>query len=443
VSYIKEVASRLSKACKKFFKINRLAALFLKTMKKTNKKNASALVFSLIILFIMTTVALGIASITIISMKLSSTTGKSSEAFQIADSGAEVTLKTIKGFRGDSAKTIDDLGSCNSSSGFAKISGNIGSIDKSYIVSFYEKGHNDPTPGCGKKLADLKKIKVVGTYAGTVRAVEVSVLVKQVPYDFNADGKADILWRNISTGANSVWYMNGATIASSAYLDPVADLNWKAVGSDDFNGDGKDDILWRNNSTDQDKVWYMDGISHTDSADLGGATVSNFIIAGTGDFNGDNKPDILWRNTVSGENYIWYMNGTSHYSNVPLETVADLNWKIAGVGDFNYDNKPDIVWRNTSTGQNAVWYMNGANGATHAGSDQLGNYVTDLDWHIVGVGDFNYDNKPDILWRNTGTGADSGKNAVWYMNGATIIGSVYLDPVADLNWKIAGGESNY
>ena len=30
------------------------------------------------------------------------------------------------------------------------------------------------------------------------------------------------------------------------------------------------------------------------------------------------------------------------------------------VVDFNGDGKPDIVWRNTSTGQNAIWYMDGA-----------------------------------------------------------------------------------
>jgi hypothetical protein len=32
-----------------------------------------------------------------------------------------------------------------------------------------------------------------------------------------------------------------------------------------------------------------------------------------------------------------------------------------GVGDFNGDSKPDILWRNTSTGANAIWYMNGVN----------------------------------------------------------------------------------
>ena len=49
-------------------------------------------------------------------------------------------------------------------------------------------------------------------------------------------------------------------------------------------------------------------------------------------------------------------------------------------------------------------------------------------------GDFNNDGKTDILWRNTSTG----QNAVWYMNGVTLIGSAFLDPVVDQNQKIVG-----
>jgi hypothetical protein len=30
--------------------------------------------------------------------------------------------------------------------------------------------------------------------------------------DFNGDGKADILWRNSSTGQVEIWLMNGATL---------------------------------------------------------------------------------------------------------------------------------------------------------------------------------------------------------------------------------------
>src|SRR5438105_3283872 len=58
--------------------------------------------------------------------------------------------------------------------------------------------------------------------------------------DFNADGRADILWRNTSTGQNYIYPMNGTLIlATEGYLRTVADLNWTIVGVGDFDGDGK------------------------------------------------------------------------------------------------------------------------------------------------------------------------------------------------------------
>ena len=47
--------------------------------------------------------------------------------------------------------------------------------------------------------------------------------------------------------------------------------------------------------------------------------------------------------------------------------------------------------------------------------------------------DFNGDGKTDILWRNGFTG----ENAVWFMDGTTYTGAVYL-PVVSSSWNIVG-----
>ena len=73
------------------------------------------------------------------------------------------------------------------------------------------------------------------------------------------------------------------------------------------------------------------------------------------------------------------------------------------------------------------------NGATYSGYAYLDS-VPDLNWQIVGTGDFNSDGKTDILWRHKTTG----QNALWFMNGATYSGYAYLDSVLDLNWQIVG-----
>jgi len=46
--------------------------------------------------------------------------------------------------------------------------------------------------------------------------------------DFDGDGKADILWRNLTTGTNSLWLMNGRTPSFGATA-PVATLNWEVT----------------------------------------------------------------------------------------------------------------------------------------------------------------------------------------------------------------------
>jgi hypothetical protein len=48
--------------------------------------------------------------------------------------------------------------------------------------------------------------------------------------DFNNDGNPDILWRNLSTGLNSIWFMDGATFNGSYALLPSVSLDWEIVG---------------------------------------------------------------------------------------------------------------------------------------------------------------------------------------------------------------------
>jgi hypothetical protein len=73
------------------------------------------------------------------------------------------------------------------------------------------------------------------------------------------------------------------------------------------------------------------------------------------------------------------MNGATQTGGIALETVSDLNWRIVGTGDFNKDGNVDILWRNSSSGANYIWYMNGA---THTGGVAL-ETVPDLNWTIT------------------------------------------------------------
>jgi FtsP/CotA-like multicopper oxidase with cupredoxin domain len=197
-----------------------------------------------------------------------------------------------------------------------------------------------------------------------------------------------------------------------------------------FNPNGKTNVLWRNTSTGANVVWYMDGVTNTGGASLTTVPDPNWTIGGVGDFNSDGKPDILWRNATTGANVVWYMNGVTTTGGAQLTPVGDPHWTIGGVGDFNSDGKPDILWRNATTGGNVVWYMNGV---TNAGGAALA-VQPGANWTIAAVGDFNNDVYTDIVWRDTTTG----QNTVWYLNGVTTIGTGSITAIPDANWKIKG-----
>ena len=228
--------------------------------------------------------------------------------------------------------------------------------------------------------------------------------------DFNGDGKADILWRQKSTGRVTVWLMNGGTILS--YVGGwVLAQDWKVQAIGDFNGDGKADVLWRQSSTGNTTMWLMNGGSFTA---VGGWVVSqDWVVQGAGDFNGDGKADILWRQTSTGNTSIWLMNGATRLGSLGGWTVS-MDWTVQGVGDFNGDGKADILWRKASTGDTVIWLMNGGSYTA------FGEGVHSRDWVIQALGDFNGDGKADILWRQSSTG----NTAIWLMNGGTRLSSV-------------------
>jgi hypothetical protein len=75
------------------------------------------------------------------------------------------------------------------------------------------------------------------------------------------------------------------------------------------------------------------------------------------------------------------MNGVTRVGSAFFPTLADQNWQVMGVGDFNSDVYPDILWRNSSTGANMVWHINGTNLVS---TGTITPALTDLKWKIVG-----------------------------------------------------------
>jgi uncharacterized protein YkwD len=274
----------------------------------------------------------------------------------------------------------------------------------------------------------LRNDLVISTKTVLINTANVKTDLTLKPFtrnDFNADGKADILWRNDS-GALNLWSMNGAATITNNLVASLP-LSWKIAGTGDFNGDGKSDIVWRNQNN-AISLWQMNGSAVELSPIISNDLPSSWSSSETGDFNGDGKSDLLWRND-NGAVAIWTMNGAAVTNNKVISGDLPSSWKNAGTGDFNGDGKSDLLWRNDN-GAVSIWQTNGATVTSN-------NIIASLtsDWKAAGTGDFNGDGKSDILWRN-----DNGAVSLWQMNGNAVVASPVISSVPTLSndWQISG-----
>jgi hypothetical protein len=220
--------------------------------------------------------------------------------------------------------------------------------------------------------------------------------------DFDGDAKADVWWRNTSTGENYIFPMDGLAIkATEGYVRTVPDQNWQVAGLGDFDGDGKSDVLWHNAVTGQSYVYFMDGLTIKPTEGyIRTVADTNWKIAAVADLDGDGKADIFWRNSATGQQYVYLMDGLNIVNEAWLRT-AGTDWKIVGSGDVDGDGKADIVWRNFVTGENYIYTMSGL--SITAGEGYI-RWVGNQDWQVASVADFDGDGNADILWRNNVTG---------------------------------------
>jgi glucose/arabinose dehydrogenase/PKD repeat protein len=261
-----------------------------------------------------------------------------------------------------------------------------------------------------------------------------TILNDDAAVDWNADGKADLLWRNVTSGSLALWQMDDAKATGAVLLQPSpVPTTWRIAAAGDFNDDGQPDLLWQDRTTGTAVVWYMNGTTATAAAALDPAQPpAPWRIVGAADFSGDGRPDVLWQDPATRAVAVWFMDGLRRTGSSLLTGPVPTGWNVVATPDWNGDGQPDLVWRNASTGQIGVWTMSGLTVASRT-AFVPGNVPTN--WRIAAVADYDGDGNVDLLWQDDSAGA----LALWHMSGLAATDAVPLVPGhVSGDWRIVG-----
>ncbi|CAF1181469.1 unnamed protein product [Rotaria sp. Silwood1] len=233
---------------------------------------------------------------------------------------------------------------------------------------------------------------VTTTYDGINESRPVFVAVA----DFNKDNQSDIAIANYGT--------NNVLILSQYFIKPsVRQMNYlvekdsrsSSIVIYDFNNDDRLDLLvndFNNNSllllTGNDDGTFK----RTTTYSTGNKSAPKHICIG--DFNNDNRMDIVTANYGSDSVGILLAQGNGTFSNVTTYFVSDGStpWSV-NVGDFNNDNRLDIVTANYGSGGLGV-LLGHANGTFGKATTYSANII--IRPVLIGVGDVNNDKQLDI-----------------------------------------------
>lgn len=196
--------------------------------------SGSALVFSLLVLSMILVAALGVASVSVIEQKNSSATGKSAQAFQVADSAIEMVLKKAVL---DPSKDLNSLasdftgGQCSNGVVSGTISG--GSVE----LTFKDASTTPVYLVCGDNLSKAADVKAVGKSGdgSTTRAISSAVAAGTLDWKTPSINSP---WRSRSTADSSfqpvqyakdsrtgIVYLRGLVDSAAAQMNCISSNN--------------------------------------------------------------------------------------------------------------------------------------------------------------------------------------------------------------------------
>ena len=214
--------------------------------------------------------------------------------------------------------------------------------------------------------------------------------------DFNADGRADLVFNHLSRGEAKARLLRDADRTVKLDL-PSPGNAWRLATAADFNGDGRADLVWQNPAAGAAKIQLLAGSTRLGTVSFSEIPAS-WQLAAAGDFTGDALPDLVFQDLATGERQVLALtrlqaDGVRALPPLPIE------WDIAGAGDFNADGSTDLLLENLLTGECQLWLLRGTSNLGRLSLGRPGPL-----WAPAGATDLNGDGRSDILWENLATG---------------------------------------
>ena len=291
-------------------------------------------------------------------------------------------------------------------------------------------GYNDPGQ-TGYNYYSNPGVRFKGVQGGTYHTSNAALSLRNtLPYlaqfrptkvfdgtaarnDVDGDGDSDIQFQNFNDGLLVMWRMDGSTVVERP-LGRAMPPGGKVVASGDFNGDGRTDLLVQDgarrlhNLRSTGDKWSAYAL---DTAPLTTATQ----VVGAADLDGDRRDELLLV-SASGIFSYWSINATTVVRGTSYHLPAGA--RLVATGDFNADDKTDLVWMSSSR-QMYLWWSNGGDmqhlNMTYA---SIGRPLSS-GWQVLGGQDMDGDGKSDLLFSNGSTR----QFTYWRMNRNLVVGN--------------------